>query len=110
MSEETYRKVIAKIKTMAPLKTDAASINLETEIYADLRIYGDDLFEFLIWIDKEFGVQVFVAGGKYVPSETPFFGVAEAFKKTVRGGSHSYKSLKVRDIVQAIDAGGGRFD
>jgi hypothetical protein len=110
MSEETYSKVIAKLKTMAPLNTDTASINPETEIYPDLKIYGDDLFEFLIWIDKEFGVQVFVAGGKYVPSETPFFAVTEAFKKAVRGRSHRYKSLKVGDVVQAIEAGGGLFD
>jgi hypothetical protein len=110
MSEKTYRKVVTKLKAMTPFKLDAASINPETEIYADLKIYGDDLFEFLIWIDKEFGVQIFVAGRKYVPSETPFFWGAEAFKKAIRGGAHSYKSLKVRDVVQAIDAGGRRFD
>lgn len=95
---------------MTPLKTGSVSINPETEIYADLKIYGDDLFEFLIWINKEFDIQVVVAGGKYAPSEMPFFKLAEAFKKAIGGGRHRYKSLEVRDVVQAIDAGGGQFD
>lgn len=110
MSEEVYRKVVEKLKTMSPLKIDPTSINIETEIFNDLRIYGDDLFEFIIWIQDEFGAQVIVSGGKYAPSETPFFAITEAIKKAVSGGQHMYKSLKVRDIVQAIDAGGGQFD
>ncbi len=110
MNDETYRKVVARLQTMTPLRTTSVSIEPETEVYADLKIYGDDLFEFLVWIQKEFGVQVIVAGGKYAPSEMPFFKVVEAFKRAIGGGSHRYKSLKVRDVVQAIDAGGGQFD
>lgn len=110
MNENTYKKVIAEVKTMVPLKFDCASINAETEIYADLRIYGDDLLEFLLWIETEFRVKISIAGDKYVPSETPFFALAEAFKKFVGGGVHRYKSLKIRDIVEAIDAGGRQFD
>jgi Protein of unknown function (DUF1493) len=110
MNDEIYKKVVAQLRTRTPLKTGSVSINPETEIYADLKIYGDDLFEFLIWISDEFGVQVIVAGGKYAPSEMPFFKVVEAFKRAVKGQSHRYKSLKVRDVVQAIEAGGGQFD
>jgi hypothetical protein len=95
---------------MSSLKAPSVSIRPETEIYADLKIYGDDLFEFLIWIKKEFGVQITVSGAKYTPSEMPFFRVVGAFKNAVRGGNHRYKSLKVRDVVKAIDAGGGQFD
>jgi hypothetical protein len=110
MNDEAYKKVVAQLRKMTPKKAGSVSINPETEIYADLKIYGDDLFEFLIWISKEFGVQVIVAGGKYAPSEVPFFKVVEAFKRVIGGRSHRYKSLKVRDVVQSIDAGGGRFD
>jgi hypothetical protein len=77
---------------MAPLKAGSVSINPETEIYSDLKIYGDDLFEFLIWIGDEFHVPVVVAGGKYAPSEMPFFMVVEAFKKFIIGGSHHPKN------------------
>jgi len=110
MNDEIYKKVATQLRTMTSLKAGSVSISPETEIYADLKIYGDDLFEFLIWISNEFGVQVTVAGGKYAPSEMPFFKVVEAFKKAVGGENHRYKSLKVSDVVQAIDAGGGQFN
>ena len=109
MKDETYKKVVARLQTITPLKATSVSIELETEVYADLRIYGDDLFEFLVWIQEEFGVQVIVAGGKYAPSEIPLFRVVEFFKRTIGGRSYHYKSLKVRDVVQAIDAGGKQF-
>lgn len=109
MGEDTYRKVIAKLKTMTPRKTDPASITAETEIYADLNIYGDDLFEFLIWIDKEFGTPIIVYGAKYAPSESAFLAITKAIR-ALCGRPRTYKSLTVRDIVQAIEADGGQFD
>lgn len=110
MDKYTYRKVVEKLTTMASLKTDLTTIGPETEIYQDLRIYGDDLFELLIWINDEFDVQIIIEGAKYAPGETPFFAITQAIRKALGGGRKRYKSLTVRDIVQAIDAGGGRFD
>jgi hypothetical protein len=110
MNDEIYNQVAAQLRTMTSVKAGSLPISPETEIYADLKIYGDDLFEFLIWIRNQFGVQVTVAGGKYAPSEIPFFKVVEAFKKTISGETHRYKSLRIRDVVQAIEAGGGQFD
>lgn len=110
MNEEIYEKLVAKLRTMTSLRSESAFINSDTEIYADLKIYGDDLFELLIWINDEFDVNVVVAGGKYAPSEMLFFKLFETVKKAFGGRIHRYKSLKVRDLVQAIDAGGGQFD
>lgn len=107
MNDETYKKIVMYLEEIVPVRPASSPINPETEIYKDLGLYGDDVYEFLLWIEKEFGVRIMVAFGKVVPSESPLFWVREAFK---RAGGHSYKSFKVRDIVQAIDAGGGKFD
>lgn len=109
MNDEIYTKVAAHLRTMTP-KARSVPINPDKEIYADLEIYGDDLFEFLVWVSSEFGVQITVAGGKYAPSEMPFFELVRAFKKAVGARNRDYKSLTVRDVVQAIEAGGGQFD
>jgi hypothetical protein len=67
MNDETYAKVVVHLQTMTSRDLESASINSETEIYADLKIYSDDLFEFLIWVGEEFHVEIIVAGGKNMP-------------------------------------------
>ena len=110
MNDEIYKKVANQLRTMTPVKIGSVPISPDTEIYADLKIYGDDLFEFLIWIKNQFGVQVTVAGGKYAPSEGPFLKVVKALTTIINGKTHPYKSLKIRDVVNAIDTGGTQFD
>lgn len=106
MRDETFKKVAAYFEKASPRRL-SSPISPETEIYKDLGLYGDDVYEFLMWVEKEFGVQIMVTFGKYVPTESPLFWAREAFR---RACGLSYESFKVGDIVRAIDGGGGKFD
>jgi len=110
MNNETYDKIAGELRTLVPLKVWSEPITLDTEIYKDLKIYGDVLFDFLMWIEREFGMQITISGNDYAPPEGPFLGIFKALTGAASGSDRSYKSLKVRDVVQAVDAGGGQFN
>lgn len=89
------QKVIAQLTKMSARKIP---ITEDMEIFYDLRLYGDDLYEFLVWVYKEFGVQFHINLKEYAPGETwlvPLF-----WRRETQSGR--YKSLKVRDILDAI--------
>ena len=102
MDNETFRKVVEQLRY---LSGSAGPITSETEVYADLGLYGDDIFELVLWMHKEFGVEpthsdnVFV----YAPTEMTFFGIRESIKRLLGISPRRYKSLKVRDLVSVIE-------
>ncbi len=88
------------LKTAAP-KRRLSGISAETELYYDLGIYGHDLFEFVLWIQKEFGLTPTLKIADYAPSEWPFLWMNDIYRKITR--KPPYKSLKVRDVLVAIE-------
>jgi len=107
MVEENYRKIASYLAGLSPKRKAPEDLGMDTEIYKDLGLYGDDIYEFLLWIKREFGVEIMVSFGKYVPTESTFFPIREALRR-LRGDE--YNSFKIRDIVGAIDEGGRKFD
>jgi hypothetical protein len=77
-------------------------VSENTEIYADLGIYGDDIVELVWWLEKEFGVGTNVNPFRYAPRETWFFPIRAA--RRFMGVEPRYESLTVRDIIAAIEA------
>jgi hypothetical protein len=76
---------------------------MDTEVYRDLGIYGDEIVDLVWWVEKEFGVKSNLNPFRYAPHESPFFPVSRAIRRLV-GLERQYASLKVRDIVAAIEA------
>jgi acyl carrier protein len=81
----------------------ALAITEDTEIYDDLGIYGDEIVDLVWWLEKEFGVECNINPFKYAPHEFPFFWAWRLAQKVI-GIRPQYKSLKVRDVVAAIEA------
>ena len=97
--DETYRKVetyLARFR-VGPVKP-------ETELYGDLGIYGDDIFELVIWANREFGVEPNLRILDYAPGECPFRPLWRFLGRLIGNQQRHYKSLTVRDVVCAIQA------
>ena len=106
MTEDSavFRKVADYLLRAAAPKYRTSPVTADTEIYYDLRLYGDDLFELIRWINQEFGFVLELNVAAHAPTEHPFPWLADAFSTMVgRRHKHRYKSLKVRDVVAAIE-------
>lgn len=110
MNIKNYDKIVGELRSLVPLKVWPGLITPDTEIYNDLKIYGDVLFDFLMWIEREFNVQITISGNDYAPPEMPFFRIFKVLAGAKSSSNRGYKSLNVRDVVLVIDAGGGRFE
>jgi hypothetical protein len=83
------------------------AITDETEIYYDLGIYGDDVYEFFVWLHDEFGVKF----GKFrfkdycrpEGSLSPF--LFRSWRERYERQHRRYKSLTVGSILSAIELG-----
>jgi len=82
-------------------------ITEDTEVCADLGIYGDDVaFDLILWVSKEFGVEGVFNMPRYGPGEGFFRPVTRnRIRKLFGLQKEPYKSFKVRDLVSAIEAG-----
>jgi hypothetical protein len=100
---EVFRKVADRLFKMAAPQNRAAPIAEETEVYRDLGIYGDEIVDLVWWLEKESGVQTNIDPFRYVPCEATFLGMSRAIWR-VMGILPQYESLKVRDIIVAIEA------
>jgi hypothetical protein len=81
----------------------AVPITEETEVYRDLGIYGDEIVDLVWWLEREFGVKTNINPFRYAPREVAFFGILRTIRRST-GIEPQYESLKVRDIVAAIEA------
>jgi hypothetical protein len=80
-------------------------ITPDTELYRDLGIYGDDLaFDVVVWATEEFGLEGTVDVRKYAPPEQSFHRLRKRLRHLLGREPHQYQSLKVRDVVAAIEA------
>ena len=98
--EEIFRKVAERLALMAGVSS--AGITPDTEVYLDLGICGLDLLDLELWAQKEFGVEPDLAIGDYVPPEGCNFLIT--LVRWLIGRKKHYKSLKVRDVLDAIEA------
>ena len=100
---DTLEKVVTWLSRMTARRH--VPITCDTEIFHDLGIYGDDVLELVLWLHKEFGVETTNFNlARHVPGENAFL-VNWRWLGTLLGIEESqYKSLKVRDILAAIEA------
>jgi hypothetical protein len=99
---EIFRKVVEYFARTAVPKDPGAPITLDTEVYRDLRVYGLDLLELELWAQREFGVEPDLAISDYVPPENGLW--LYDFVRRIIGHEKHYKSLKIRDVIEAIEA------
>src|SRR5258708_37605786 len=102
-NRDVFNKVTNKLAEMAAPQNRVRPIAEETEVFRDLGIYGDEIVELFWWLEREFGLKPTVDPFEFAPHEFPFFGVLQAIKKVV-GTVPQYKSLRVRDILDAIES------
>jgi hypothetical protein len=99
--DETFHTVQQHLRPWAR----GAPITPDTELYRDLGMYGDDLaFDVVIWATREFGIEGRVHLPKYAPREQSFHRLRKWARKLLGMEPRSYESLKVRDVVAAIEA------
>jgi hypothetical protein len=104
MDEELARKkLIDHLKTMAP-RNRAETISDTTELYYDLGLYGDDIFEFVLWAHKELGIKPPFELRKYAPSEWASQPIYRLIA-WLAGSSRRYQSFTVRHVLAAAKAG-----
>jgi hypothetical protein len=99
---DVFDRVVEWLSGMAARKYRTSPITCDTEVYHDLKLYGDDLFELSMWLYREFGVRPTLDPGIYAPGEQPF--LRRLFRIMTGHDEPQYKSLKVRNIIAAIEA------
>jgi len=62
------------------------------------------MFELVSWLNKEFEVQMNIDIMRYAPAETPFPKVRQLIRRLFSLNEPLFKSLKVRDVIAAIEA------
>jgi len=99
--EEVLNRTERVLKRIQTATVVQRPVNLDDEVYYDLRIYGDDLYDLLSEISVEFGTDFSRLNiNKYSPGEG-----TELWRPLLRLlGARPYKSLKVKDIVSAVEA------
>jgi hypothetical protein len=97
----TLRKVEERLRPWARGKP----ITLDTELYRDLGMYGDDLaFDVVLWATREFGVEGTFYLSDYAPGEQNFRPLKRLLCKLIGLKERQYNSLTVRDVVASIEA------
>lgn len=95
-------KIVGYLKQQS-LRAKEVNITEDTEIYYDLRLFGDDLLEFIIWIRNEFGVNMNINISEYGPSESAIPFLFRQWTEKRNRDQKRYKSLKIRDILAVVD-------
>ncbi|MBX9943181.1 MAG: hypothetical protein K2Y40_03805 [Reyranella sp.] len=98
---ETYRKLTEKVMELTAAR--GVSISPDTEVFRDLGIYGTELLELFLWINREFGIELKVDLSMYAPGESQFGGLFQRIWIRLTGKQPHYRSLSVGRIVEAIE-------
>jgi hypothetical protein len=102
LMDNTFHKVEEHLRKMLPPRNRAVPITPQTELYRDLGMYGDALaFDLVLWAQREFGVEGSFRLTDYAPGEMP--SLFRLLAKLSGKKNRQYKSLKVRDVVTAIE-------
>lgn len=98
VSESSFDRFIARIKD-STVKPD---VSLGDEIYYDLKVYGDPLFDLIDDLSKMFGTDFSsMKASDYAPGE----GGQLILPLLLALGRRPFKSLKVGDVWRAVQAG-----
>jgi hypothetical protein len=104
-SQTTREKIVARLRLISGPALQRVAITDETEIYYDLRIYGHDLYDFVVWLGNEFGVSVPLNLAEHTPREgTPLL-LFRSWRERRERERRPYKSLTVRDILGLVERG-----
>jgi hypothetical protein len=105
MADSTFAKVAEYLSAHMARNKGSLTITRETAVYQDLGLYGDDVFELVVWLHREFGVQTNFTFGVYAPGES-FSPLSLAIRLVRRllGNTPTYERLTVRAILAAIEA------
>jgi hypothetical protein len=98
------KSVIEQVSAISGAERRGLSVDADTEIYKQLGIYGDDfVFGLVGWVKREFDVPPDVKMSDYVPYESNFRWAGRLFRHLLRLPEPQFKSLKIRDVVAAIE-------
>jgi hypothetical protein len=97
-AQKLFDEVLKGLPRWGNVSRYRSPITPETEVFRDLRIYGDDLYELVVWLHEKFGVETNIELGRYAPPETPFLRLHRLIAR------RKYESLRLRDVVGAIEA------
>jgi len=64
---EMFQAVVEHLSSMTTSKVPASAISEDTEIYLDLKIYGDEIVSLVWWLEKEFRVKNNIDPFRYAP-------------------------------------------
>jgi hypothetical protein len=92
---EVFRRVQAHLSSMTAPQKRVLPITEDTEVYRDLKIYGDEIVALVWWLEKGFGVAPNINPFDYAPREFPFSWAWRAIRK-VTGSEPAYKLAGAR--------------
>ena len=106
MNREACRQKVRKqLTTLVAPHIRRLPITDETEIYYDLRIFGHDLYDFVVWAGAEFGIDGPINLDEYGPREGISPLLFRDWRVCRERQQGRYKSLKIRDVLIAIETG-----
>lgn len=108
-ADEAYAKIVQYLVDYTVPKYPHKTITEETELYYDLQMYGDEIFDMIVWLHKEFGLEPTGYMLRRAPPE-PFMPpistiLSWCYRRLLRRPERRYESLKVQDVVDAVSAG-----
>jgi hypothetical protein len=100
-------KIIEHLEAVRPRGRPVVPISEDTELWYDLGIYGDELFDLAIWARDALGVEPNLDIKGSAPSESPFqfLWLRLGRKFRVDHARSRYPSFTVRDVIAAAKAG-----
>ncbi len=100
---DAFQKVANWLRRMSPHHDFAVSY--DTEVYADLNLYGLDLVELVLWMTKEFGIEGSIDIGPYGPGDVSWLPLppVRKIRRWLGIADPTYKSLKVSDLLEFIE-------
>jgi hypothetical protein len=105
MDEALIRtKIIEHLEAVRPRGHPVVPISDNTELWYDLGIYGDELFDFALWARDALGIEPNLALGKHAPGEAAFPFLRRWMGPSDRSRSR-YQSLTVLHVLAAAKAG-----
>jgi hypothetical protein len=106
MDQSRVRDEVVAMLSLMSLAMQRDEIGDGTELYYDLHIYGDDMFEFLQWLRQTFKVKLDVNIMKYGPREGMEPILFRKARQRRQRARQQFKSLTVGDILRAVEVGG----
>lgn len=105
-ADKLYNKIVDQIDIKgwgAPRKEHL--ISLDSQVYHDLGIWGNDFFELVLWMHNEFGVQAMAGFKNYAPPEGNSSLIYPIIRKLLGRLEPRYRSLTIRDLTDIIAVG-----